>query len=596
MIYIVLLLAAILRFWGITTGLPQLLLPDETEIVLQGLKMAGQFGKPDIFYYGTVFQTLLAIIFGFTYFIGKIFGNFKSGQDFLVYFFNDPSIILLSSRILAASFGVLAVCLVYVIGKKIFNKRIGLLAALFLAIASPHVKESHIAKGDVLAGIFVLLIFYQATKILLTGKLRHYILAGLFLGLGFTTKYYPLLAVPLVFAAHILRKKILTNKTIFLSIDSNLVYLFITFFITVFISSPYLFFIPLNTLKSEWELITNSTKYIERGGFTNSYSYFLTAKTFLTYHFYQAFGPHIYFLAIVGIFPTLHRFKKIGILLILHPVFFLLTVDLWLKMNIDRYSMQILPFVAILAAITIDTIFLKKDRYGITKVFVVSLIIFLIYIPLVRTIKVDVLLSSADTRVLATKFIEQNITIGSKIAVEGSFTLVHNAMWGPTLYPTPQSIENFLTQTGIISPILQAKLIVSKQKPTYDLLTPFVSIGLTNIQENNNKESSKDNKLKDTGIYKEDNIQYLVTNSWMQEMNPISPEFLKSMQQNYTQISSFIPTIDFEKDFFGLPLNYTSIDQMPLFGIKESHVFGPKITIYRLIPAQLKNDINKNSF
>jgi hypothetical protein len=81
------------------------------------------------------------------------------------------------------------VWLVYRLGKRLGDARLGLIAALFLAVNAVHIEYSQIIRTDVQATVFMLLCTLSSVAILREGKLRDYLLAGMFVGLACATKW-----------------------------------------------------------------------------------------------------------------------------------------------------------------------------------------------------------------------------------------------------------------------------------------------------------------------------------------------------------------------------------------------------------------------
>lgn len=92
------------------------------------------------------------------------------------------------ARLPSALFGLLTVLLVYLFGKKLFNKTTGFLAAIVLVTTTQFLYYSRASMTDVTAGFFIsaaLVVYYLAKK---SSKLWLWLLSGLFIGLGGMTK------------------------------------------------------------------------------------------------------------------------------------------------------------------------------------------------------------------------------------------------------------------------------------------------------------------------------------------------------------------------------------------------------------------------
>lgn len=93
------------------------------------------------------------------------------------------------SRYISALFGAGAVWLTYLVGKRMFGKKAGLLAAFLVAFNYRHALSSHLALTDIYNSFFTLLSFYATLLLGEKDSRRRYLLAGLCCGLCFSVKY-----------------------------------------------------------------------------------------------------------------------------------------------------------------------------------------------------------------------------------------------------------------------------------------------------------------------------------------------------------------------------------------------------------------------
>src|SRR5436190_1354424 len=108
----------------------------------------------------------------------------------------------LLARVVAALLGAVGVGFLYAAGARLFDRRVGLLAAGLLAVGFLPVFYAHLALNDVptLAGVCLALIGIGG--IVRRGATPDYVLAGVGLGLGCATKYTAgIVLLPLVAAA-----------------------------------------------------------------------------------------------------------------------------------------------------------------------------------------------------------------------------------------------------------------------------------------------------------------------------------------------------------------------------------------------------------
>ena len=136
-----LVIALMVRLMGINWGLPYVFYPDEAMIV----NPAAAFGtgdlNPHFFIYPSLYMYVLSFVYGMSYVFGWLTGVFSSTDDFVRLFFNDATLFYLPGRFIAAFSGVATVALVYVYGRRAYDRRVGLIAALFLTFSVMHVES-----------------------------------------------------------------------------------------------------------------------------------------------------------------------------------------------------------------------------------------------------------------------------------------------------------------------------------------------------------------------------------------------------------------------------------------------------------------------
>lgn len=187
----VLVLAALLRLDGIDFGLPALNDPDEPLFIMLAVDMLqrGSFDPQWFGHPGTVTLYCLAILIAAVAGVGWLAGQWADQAGFVAAVYADPAIVVLPARIFIMANGVACVWLTYLLGKRLWGRQAGLLAALVLAVNSLHIGWSQVIRTDIQAGLFMLLCTLQALAILREGRLRHYLLAGMFAGLACGTKW-----------------------------------------------------------------------------------------------------------------------------------------------------------------------------------------------------------------------------------------------------------------------------------------------------------------------------------------------------------------------------------------------------------------------
>jgi 4-amino-4-deoxy-L-arabinose transferase-like glycosyltransferase len=191
------LLALAVRCIGLQWGLPTAqhwysYHPDELQIfsAVGNLDFFHGDFDPDFFNYPSLYIYL-------AYFAHLIYSGLGFGHPFPI---AQPQVwmlmhdILFSARLVTAILGAATVPLVFLIARQIGGAKLGVLAALLLALAPGVVQHSHFATVDVPATFFVTLCLWLSTRALredgkIAWKIRQLLWAGLVAGLAAATKY-----------------------------------------------------------------------------------------------------------------------------------------------------------------------------------------------------------------------------------------------------------------------------------------------------------------------------------------------------------------------------------------------------------------------
>ncbi|MFA6410060.1 MAG: glycosyltransferase family 39 protein [Candidatus Buchananbacteria bacterium] len=187
-IILILVLALVLRFWDLTKAD---VITDESLIAFRSIGLIDFLASPD--------QTT-----PWEWFLDKPIAGWAklSFHDHppLVFWLQHFSFLLFGQNLLALRLpfvlaGIFSVFLIYLIGKKLFDQKVGLLAGFFLSICSYHIWISKIGLQESLVIFFCLLTFYLFLKSLDTKKYWQW---GIALGLALLTKYTALVILPII--------------------------------------------------------------------------------------------------------------------------------------------------------------------------------------------------------------------------------------------------------------------------------------------------------------------------------------------------------------------------------------------------------------
>ena len=210
----ILLLAFALRVWGLGWGLPSATHyfsyhPDESRVLeASSLTMNVFAGRllPHFYNYGSL--QLYLVCFANT--LAALFGGLEIVPKEMAVWYPQWAEMYLVGRWLTVGMGAATVWAVYAIGKRLWGRRAGLLAALTLAIVPLHAQHSHFLTVDVPATFWAVLSLLWAVR-LATSEPKPWkaaLWAGVFAGFAAATKYnLALIILPLLAACFLTRHK-----------------------------------------------------------------------------------------------------------------------------------------------------------------------------------------------------------------------------------------------------------------------------------------------------------------------------------------------------------------------------------------------------
>ena len=190
----ILLLALLLRLWGIKQGLPFSYDSDEAQhFVPKAIGFYSGDWDPHYFLNPPAYSYLLSIVFELW---------FGSADAVIRSYTANPTEVFIVARAVVALLGTASVWLTYGAAARLFDRSVALLAAAISAVAFLPVFYSHLALNDVPALAGVSLALYGIAGVHQRGRGGDYLIAGLGIGLAAATKYTDgVIAVCLLVAA-----------------------------------------------------------------------------------------------------------------------------------------------------------------------------------------------------------------------------------------------------------------------------------------------------------------------------------------------------------------------------------------------------------
>src|SRR5687768_14454581 len=427
---VLVLLAAMgltLRLIGLQYGLPAVYNPDEVAITARSLSFAKGTLNPHNFLYPTLYFYVLFAWVGS--YLGAIWlvGGVSTVAELQELYFTNPTGIYTAGRLLGAVCGTAGVVAVYHLGTRLFHRRVGIVAAVFLAVAPLAVRDSHYVKHDIPATLAVIVALIAIVRIWPrtpeAGRLRNdVIVAGGACGVAFSTHYYCIfLVLPLVWA--IIQRwrtdgwHVVFRHTVTAGIISTVVF---------FALSPFLLVEPIVA----WRDITaNRQIVIDRAVESGA---FAPARQYAGIVWNDSIGRAIVVLAVVGATWMSATAPARAVLLALFPLGFLAFIVNTAPAS--RYLNPVLPFLAIFSAWALVGL---ADRLRAPRLALWVVAAGLAASPLAASVKTGAFFRQDDTRTLARRYVESRLPAGATILIQP---------YSVPLIPSKESLSEALTR------------------------------------------------------------------------------------------------------------------------------------------------------
>ncbi|MDX1415166.1 MAG: glycosyltransferase family 39 protein [Candidatus Promineifilaceae bacterium] len=411
------LLGLLFGSWGIRKNLPYFPETDEAIFVGRAVRMAanwdlnpGWFGHPG----STTFYPLM-LLYHIWYGAAEGGSLFTANPDLQNYFQQQITSYYMLGRLLSVIYAVLSLPVTYLLGKCVFNRRVGLIAAWLLLINAVYWYYAQIVRTDTSALFWTVLSLWLCVLAYERPTWSRFAVAGFAIGLSVASRYFMVALVPFFFLLWLatLRSDALQNRSQFFS---NGLLGLLAVLAGFALATPYFF---LDAATAVQNLLTESrSEHLGADGFTplGNLWWYLTTAIPRSISGWQAI------LALAGILLALFSRKLTRISLVAFVFIFLLGISLS-PLHWMRWIAQLLPLFALFAALTIDTLFTYLGRrlgwQKRTGTAALLLLIALISIwPLYQLALFEIKQSSLSTRVMARRWMVENLPAGSKIAQE----------------------------------------------------------------------------------------------------------------------------------------------------------------------------------
>ena len=316
------------------------------------------------------------------------------------------SYINLIGRGVSALFSTLTIFLVFLLGKKIWNERVGLISAFLTAFTVSLIQTAHYGVTESMLIFWLILLALFSFKISEEPTIKNYLKIGLVLGLAASTKISAISFLIIPLTANILYHfKHLKYHFIFL------ISLLVAFLVFAFFS-PYVFLNHQKFLESmnyEIGVATGRLKVVYVLQFEKTFPYLFQLKNLI----WQA-GP----VAILGfiaflflIFLAIKKRDKHLLIFLSFPILYFAYIGSWYTKFI-RYMVPLIPFIILSTAWFLVEI---QKKWHLLGRIILTLALFS---SLLWSIAFFSIYTKESTRITASRWIYQNIPKESKILGE----------------------------------------------------------------------------------------------------------------------------------------------------------------------------------
>jgi 4-amino-4-deoxy-L-arabinose transferase-like glycosyltransferase len=424
-----LLVALVVRVWGITWQLPWVLHADEHHYAGRALRMwATKDPNPHWFINPTLLTYWLAaqyVPFRGALYLALVLPKelgFSAGLVETPYATARLLGEYLIGRVNSAVLGAATVWATYSLGRILLERRAALVAAAFLALDFLHVRNSHYATNDVAATFLLVVSCIYAARLAERPGTRTCLLVGLFGGLATGTKYsMGFFLAPLV-VGHVLawRRQALSRPALLLLLLAG-----VTSGLGFFATNPY-------TLL-DWQafLAGFQRQYNFGGSLWSGQEPGPTPLLWYLLTLVQGMGYLQVLLVLLGLGTGILRGHRGTLLLSAFPLAYLLFMATK-PLFFVRFAMPLLPFLCLLAAYGGGVLATNLAAVTRRPVLAFALAVVAVLQPAIAIVRHNLILTREDTRVLAARWAMNHI------AGLGAITVYDPAWDGDLLtLPTP---------------------------------------------------------------------------------------------------------------------------------------------------------------
>lgn len=534
---LIITVAVSLRIWGLKWGLPNYLHyysyhPDENVLfsAVTQIDLFNGYLDPGFYNYGSLYIYFVNIATTFAALMGWLNLNFTNlGENI-----NQIANIYLTGRVVAVIMSLLTVFFVYVLGKKAYGRREGLLAASLMAIIPIYVMHSKFMAVDVPCTLFITLSMIFAFRLMDGCRFRDYLFAGLFAGLAAGTKYNAGLALIVPVIMHFYADK----SNIMQRIINAKLFAMIAFTIIGFIIATPGILINQQQFIHDFMYEVGHVKEGHGLVFANTGSGYIYH---LLHSLLPGLGLPLFIIALLGVVYAIKKHTYIDIALLAFVAVYYFVIGS-AQVRFSRYIIPMLPVLALFASrFMLDL----HARYSIgigmacfaQKMWTI-VIIFVIAYTLLHTASLSTMMASVDTRDSSIEWIRENIDKGSTIGLP-TIPWFYTTPFDPEIALPIQSENRLQEAQGFTDYLLCVSALeewdtdfLARESPQYVVTSEFEKVDRIRIKDPSIERYMK-YLNKNYKVYKSFNdspnimgVKFPIFVSLPHDMSYISPEIV----------------------------------------------------------------------
>ncbi len=511
--------------------------------------------KPILTWYPAFYTYVLAGAFGVFFILAFLFGYIDGTTDFAVLYLMYPGTFHFVGRLVSIIFISVAVVLMYHCGKRYQSRSTGLIAAGFFACSTMVLTRTSWALPDSTYLLMTILSIWCITSYMESKRFRLAMASGLFCGLAIATKYNvgTLMAIGVsgIFLAHWdpPHPKGLMNRLVSMSKVKAFYAYGLLVVVGFLLGTPYFFFdIPLHLSGLKWEI---GRLGIEPSGSSNLLSrlpYVWIISELVVWE--RGLG----LLVVIGLFVAIYgsfRGEPAHWLFLPYLLATVLIIGRYQKHSL-HYLVPAFPALFLAAAAGLDRLSHTKRSAAI---WLCIGLLAALTASAPKVLALSAYYTNTDTRLVASKWIRENIPTGALIAI------------GRTIHAPPLRDANRFSKPNysMISEQILSRRLPIHIKKSYKEKSRNDHYRLIHylVRQSEGRKASYAEMMSDFTILPIDSIE------------PFPPDFV--IYSSYD--NGYLKRIGYN-DFLDIPGFNEQLAKQKVFSPTDGYLVGPKIVIY----------------